>query len=66
MDQDNHSIIYIDNWNDICRLCLRNDVPLQNFFYEKSLLDNIKEVTNLNVYQYYLYILFCLIYDFVL
>jgi len=50
MDQVNHSIIYIDNWNDICRLCLRNDVPLQNFFYEKSLLDNIKEVTNLNVY----------------
>lgn len=49
MDQENPGIIYIENWNDICRLCLRNDQPLQNLFYEENVLENIQEATNLNV-----------------
>lgn len=49
MDQENQGVIYIDNWNELCRLCLRNDQPLQNLFFEEILIENVQEVTNLNV-----------------
>ncbi|XP_027838155.2 zinc finger protein 250-like isoform X1 [Aphis gossypii] len=48
MDQENHGVIYIENWNDLCRLCLRNEQSLQNLFFEETLLENIQEVTNLH------------------
>jgi hypothetical protein len=51
MDQEQQGVIYIENWNDLCRLCLRNDQPLQNLFYEESLLENVQEVTCLSVSQ---------------
>lgn len=49
MDPENQSVIYIENWNDLCRLCLRNDQPLQNLFFDATLLENVQEATNLNV-----------------
>ncbi|VVC46097.1 Zinc finger C2H2-type,Zinc finger, AD-type,Zinc finger, RING/FYVE/PHD-type [Cinara cedri] len=48
MDNENQTVIYIHNWNDICRLCLRNDQPLQNIFLEMNMLENIQEITNLS------------------
>ncbi|XP_001948942.1 zinc finger protein 391 isoform X1 [Acyrthosiphon pisum] len=48
MDQENPSVIYIENWNDLCRLCLRNEQKLQNLFFEETLLENVQEVTNLH------------------
>ncbi|XP_026807903.1 zinc finger protein 25-like isoform X2 [Rhopalosiphum maidis] len=48
MDQENQGVIYIENWNDLCRLCLRNEQSLQNLFFEETLLENIQEVTNLH------------------
>lgn len=53
MDHDSQAIIYIENWNDLCRLCLRNDQPLQNLFFEENILENIQEVTNLTVSNNY-------------
>jgi len=52
MDQENQGVIYIENWNDLCRLCLRNEQSLQNLFFEETLLENIQEVTNLQVSYY--------------
>lgn len=49
MDQENQGVIYIDSWNDLCRLCLRNDQPLQNLFFDETLLESTQEATNLNV-----------------
>jgi len=49
MDQENQNVIYIDNWSDVCRLCLRNDQPLENMFVEQNFLENIQEVTSLVV-----------------
>ncbi|XP_015364050.1 PREDICTED: putative zinc finger protein 286B isoform X1 [Diuraphis noxia] len=48
MDQENQNVIYIENWNDLCRLCLRNEQKLQNLFFEETLLENVQEVTNLH------------------
>ncbi|XP_060876933.1 gastrula zinc finger protein XlCGF26.1-like isoform X1 [Metopolophium dirhodum] len=48
MDQENQSVIYIENWNDLCRLCLRNEQKLQNLFFEETLLENVQEITNLH------------------
>lgn len=49
MEPENQSVIYIENWNDLCRLCLRNDQPLQNLFFDDTFLENVQETTNLNV-----------------
>lgn len=49
MDHDSPAVIYIENWNELCRLCLRNDQPLQNLFFEESTLESVQEVTNLTV-----------------
>lgn len=49
----NEHFIYIENWNDVCRLCLRNDQPMQNLFVEQHFLENIQEITNLAVSKQY-------------
>lgn len=49
MEHDTQTVIYIENWNELCRLCLRNDQPLQNLFFEESTLESVQEVTNLTV-----------------
>jgi len=59
MDQENQSVIYIESWNDLCRLCLRNEQKLQNLFFEETLLENVQEVTNLHV-SYYSNIIKCI------
>ncbi|XP_050427832.1 zinc finger imprinted 3-like isoform X3 [Adelges cooleyi] len=48
METESQGVIYIENWNDLCRLCLRNDQPLQNLYYEESFLVNVQETTNLS------------------
>jgi len=59
MDEENQNVIYIDNWNDVCRLCLRNDQPLENMFVEQNFLENIQEVTNLVVSKWHFIMYIC-------
>lgn len=49
MDEENQSVVYFSDWNDLCRLCLRNEQPLQNLFFEENLLENVQEATSLDV-----------------
>lgn len=59
MDQENQHVIYVDNWSDVCRLCLRNDQPLENMFVEQNFLENIQEVTSLVVSQHHFNMYIC-------
>ncbi|XP_050534884.1 zinc finger protein 501-like isoform X1 [Daktulosphaira vitifoliae] len=49
METDSQGVIYIENWNDLCRLCLRNDQPLHNLYCDESFLVNVQEASNINI-----------------